>query len=343
MRELNLRFAGAEAENHELSATHLIRALDGLQRAYFLLAMQIEDVEVRQRERVTRDIEERYAIKVSPPTEGSVCFPLTLEEPSPGAVSDAFVASCEAIMQGDDRGLKRVVPDRTRRQRLLEALNKSMPRRGSGIGLTLLNAGGSELLNSTVMTRTLQQFLPRALSEIDKQTVTGELKAIAFDRRQLTLYYPVTQRELKCFYDEGAEEMLLTNPRELIQVTGTVVLDAEDQPIEIQDVQSVRAVDLNPFHLSEVDLPSGRFILSQPVSLEPYLDETKQLFLLEHEPLGIQLGAPSRDELWESLILELDMLWLAYAKQPDASLAPGAIELKNAVREFMREEPSAAR
>ncbi len=346
---LRLKFSGRYADDHEVPALHLIRALEGLQRAACLLALEHEDVEVRARDKVTRDIEETYAIRCSPPARGSVTFDLHLGDPEAHlfapervrAVAGQFVQTGRLLAAGDREGLRRILPDSIRRARLIGAMKKILPRRGSGVTLSLLDAAGDTIFDSPSLERTLPKLLapPRYAEAV--QTVTGRLKAIDFERHELSIYYPVTRRELQCIYDVSIEEFLLTKPRDLIQVTGRVELDDHDQPKEILDVQDIREVDLSPFYLARVPLAEGELTFRAPRRFQPELDESEQLYVLIDEELGVDVVAHSRDEVYETLLLDVEVLWRSYALAPDEELAPDAMALKKRLRSLIVEKTDA--
>jgi hypothetical protein len=175
------------------------------------------------------------------------------------------------------------------------------------------------------------------------QTVSGRLIKIDFGARKLTLLYPATNRELDCFYDEALEELLLENRREMIQVTGRVVLDQDDLPVRIIDVENIAELDLSPFNVSEFQSPTGRIVLDPPRTLFPTLDETGQLLCIDCPELGISAFAPTREELLDELADEIETVWREYALERDEMLTEKALELKGRLLGAMREERFAAR
>jgi hypothetical protein len=144
----------------------------------------------------------------------------------------------------------------------------------------------------------------------------------------LTIIYSPRNRSLECFYKEEIEPMLFENRRDLIQVTGRVVVDEENHPKKIVDVEAIRELDLSPFVLREVEVPGLRIKFRKPLVVEPRLSESQQLICLEHEPLGIDVFAPTRAEVFEELKEQLVMLWREYAEEEDAALSEPARRLK---------------
>lgn len=81
--------------------------------------------------------------------------------------------------------------------------------------------------------------------------MTGELiKNIDFIKHKLTMIYPPISKELECLYDEAQEDLLCERRRDLIQVTGRVLLDDQGSPKKIIDVTDIRDIDLTVLEIS---------------------------------------------------------------------------------------------
>ena len=349
--DLELRFTGRFADANQVPASMLVEVLTGLQRAIHLLAMQIEGTEARQKERITRAIESKYVVLCYPSAPGSYCVGVRIGDPSYDLlagqsireVSSLFSQCIEIISQKSNGRLAQAVPDKMRRMRFLDAVSKMVPRKGSGVHLRICRPGGTEFSDSIRLQSGLREFMPGAGDEEAICTVTGRLSKIDFDERKITVVYPVTDRELDCFYDESVEDMLLENPRELIQVTGKVILDDNDEPKKIVDVEDIREVDLSPFYLEQLEYDERILRFREPIMLEPELDETKQLFCVRRSDFGIDAHAFTRDELDEGIRDVIDVLWRSYALEVNERLTPQAQELKQKLLAALEEIPHAKR
>jgi hypothetical protein len=198
---------------------------------------------------------------------------------------------------------------------------------------TLETRRGSEVIAS------FDPTLPSFLGEIRQHcltespaltmTVTGRLNEINFMRHQLSIVHPVTNKVLACSYaDECIEQMLYENRRDMIQVTGSVILDDNGIPKEITDVQEIRDLDLSPF-VAHVFQSNGKVLrFSPPLSLDPTMDDTSQFLCLQEERLGIEVFAQTRDQLLRELQEQLVVLWQEYAAATDEALSPAALEIK---------------
>jgi hypothetical protein len=238
--------------------------------------------------------------------------------------------------------LAKVVSDRTRRHRLIESVRDMMPKAGSGLRLTITDRADKVVFNSAVAQKGMPALALRSGEEPLRRTVTGRLVTIKFDERKLTLLYQPTNRELECVYEEDAEPLLLEHPRDLIQVTGEVILDAENQPKKIIDVEEILEVDMSPFYLTQFEYPERVLTFRGERSIEPELDESQQFMVLMDEPLGIDVVAATREELFTALAEELDVLWRNYALAADEQLSPAAIQLKTRLREAIEERAVAS-
>lgn len=349
--EFELIFEGREADDHRVAASAVAQAIQGLQRTVFLVAMEHEHVDVRRRERTSRKLEEKYAVLVGPPREGSLVFSASIG-PTTGDVAappDLFAVTSDvkdvfaAIEHGDEAGVARIVSDRSRRVRLIETVRTMMPKTGSGLRMRIVDRSGESVFNSVLAHKSLSKLVSRSLQEPLKRAVIGRLVTIKFDERKLTILYQPNNRELECIYEEAVEPLLLEHPRDLIQVTGEVILDEQDQPKRIIDVDEILEVDMSAFHMTQFEYPDRVLSFKAEMAIEPELDESQQLMILREESLGIDVVAATREELFQGLVDEIEILWRNYAQAPDTQLSPAASQLKQRLLDAIEERPLATR
>jgi hypothetical protein len=77
-RHFRLHFEGPLTRGHAVAASALVQALQQFQRVVHLLAMADEGREVRQRARVTHDIDRRFPLVCGVPQEGGYALPVVL-------------------------------------------------------------------------------------------------------------------------------------------------------------------------------------------------------------------------------------------------------------------------
>ena len=254
-----------------------------------------------------------------------------------------FRAVTEHVSKRIAQGLVDLLPDDRIRRRVLEAIKGMAPRADDKWGLSLHDSTDTEFAALTVDTRAfVQETLVPAAQREAEWVVTGELNTIYFAERKLTLIYPPTNKELVCIYDEELEDLLYKRRRDLIQVTGRVVFDEQGSPKQIIDVTDIRDLDLSPLEISTVRHGALSLRLTPTLTLEPALDDSKQLLCVENHELDINVFAPTREALLAELHEHLAMLWQEYAQAPDDALDAPARQLKYALLACMTETTHAA-
>jgi hypothetical protein len=351
-RQFELKFDGRFADGQVLPVATLTTVLAAMQRAVHLLAMQQENVSVRQKERINKTIENKYPLLCTIPKQGSYIMPVEIGDPTAGlfvledieSVSSLFTDCCNLLASGNKPGLAGKIPDQSRRDLFIKAARNMAPSLGSGIKVGLAHIDSSFNISLNTLHERGKACLSTApeteLQQI--RTVTGRLSEIQFDERKITLVYPVTQKELVCIYSESVEDMLLDRPRELIQVTGDIILDDNEQPKKIVNVESIVEVDLSPFYLQTIEHSGRSFAFIKPLELTPDLDETQQLFCLDCADLGIDVYAYTRDQLDLELREQIAFLWDSYALADDGELTEPALQLKKNLLDALKEVTGAA-
>ena len=332
-----------------MPASVLVEVLTGAQRAIHLLGMVSEGVEINERARIPAQIEAKYALNCEAPESGSYVLPARvgyggdLLADGSGAVNVVkdFFEIGSAVLAKDIERLRQIVPDKMMRSRVLEAFRVMVPKPGSGLKLELNRKSQGALHFDEQLQPVLKGLLKRAEAIQEVRTITGKLEKVHFLERKLTLIYPVTERELDCFYDEAIEESLLAQRRGLIQVTGQVVLDEDNHPKKIVEVESISGVDLSPFQVVEVAYGSGKLQFNHPESLVPTLSGDLQLLCLEKPELALDIHAETRDQLAIELQEQVVMLWEEYARADDTDLSQPAKELKRRLLAALKEVPDA--
>jgi len=349
---MKLRFTGRHADDHMVPVAILSETLMAMQKAIYICALQHEQKGFSQRDRIPREFEKKYCLLSSLPTAGSYVVNCRVEDSSADprapddlkSVNTTFIKGMMAVRGSNPESLSKIIPDRTRRQHFSESIQKMAPKAGSGLQADLILPASGEVFPLAEMSQKAKQLCKLyAVPDVQMQTVIGRLTAINFDEHMVTIEYPPSQRELSCSYDESNEDMLLEKPRELIQITGHVILDAHDLPLKIVDVINMEQVDLSPFFLNEVAYHDRRFRFLEPLELTPTLDEdTSQLYCLEHPALGIDVFAWNRADLESELAEQIAFLWDNYALAEDGSLTSDALELKRSLKQALCEVHDAA-
>lgn len=323
-----------EDHGNEVPVALVLQGLQGLQQLIHFSALAVENRAVRQRVRVSADLQQRYTLHCRPPESGSFKVAGRVGDLRRGLVQTGDVRRVmglvhdfsHATLATDREALLRLVPDSRIRVRMLDCLRGMAPPPGSGYAFEFQNCVGEPVRLDEVLSASVEAVLVAPEPRQTERTVTGELRSIAFAEHKLSLLYAPKGRAVECIYDETLEPMLFENRRDLIQVTGQVE-DADDgHPRRIVEVSRIEELDLSPFVVT--DLASG-IPLVEPLRLDPILSEDQQLIRLHDDALDIDVFAATRGELLAELRGQLDMLWIEYAQEKDAALSLPAQALKN--------------
>ncbi len=336
--------------NHAVPAAVLAETLLAAQRVVHGLAMARRRLPLRQRARVPQDIEKGFPVVCHAAKPGSYLQPIRIGDIGTSLFSpqevEAVVADFDGVMAaavaGNEDGLADIVADARWRAAVLDGLLRMVPKPASGVSLSVSSLRSSGRFDLSAHRGRLEAWALRPTNTAESRSVIGQLQAIDFGERRLTLRHPKTSRSFACFYIEDIEPMLLENARQLIQVTGEVELDAQGTPVKVVETTDIRPVDLEPILLTSFTVGNRRVEAQKAITLTPQLDDTEQMFLLEDEAIGLDLVAETRAELDEVLQHELKLLWRDYALAPDEKLTKGARALKDRLLTAFRMVPDAA-
>lgn len=319
-------------------ASVLAKSLQGLQRVIDLLAYDVENIETRKREASSKRIQNTYAVTCSPSVMGSYRIPCTIGNPDTSYILEEnintvrknFFSLSKQLMNPGNGDLKPIIPDQGRRKSILAALQSMIPKDSRHI-LNLLDQNGETFFDSITVKQSINHIYTKNQDpDILTMTVTGTLSEIDFDDRRFILIYSPTKSKVFCNYANSPEiePRLLENPREEIQVTGTVNIDRDGYPEKITEVDSVTEVDLSEIELSSFDFGDYRLTMNPPRRIQPLLDEEGQIIRIEDHELGIDVFAFTREELLEELPNHLRFLWETYALS-DQPMTEDATRIKN--------------
>lgn len=324
---------------NEVPVGLLLQGLHGLQQLIHFSALSVEGRSVRQRVRVSSEIQQRYTLHCRPPEPGSFKVAGRVGDLRGSLVATGDVSAVMGLVHGfahatlaaDGPQLVRLVPDGRLRVKMLDCLRGMAPPPGAGYAYEFQNSVGAPVRIDEVLSAQVEQVLrPPALRQ-SVRTVTGQLEAIAFSEHRLSLLYAPKGRTLECLYDESLEPMLFENRRDLIQVTGQVVEAEDGHPRRIVEVSRIEDLDLSPFVVAEF---APGVVLHQPLRLEPFLSDDEQLLRLQYSELDIDVFAPTRTELLGELREQLAMLWSEYAREEDSALSTASRQLKQTLVTF---------
>ncbi len=320
----------------EVPVSLLLQIFSKLQELVHLFALQEEGRTVRQRLRLSEELKRKYVLHLRPPEAGS--FAVTGRVAGRGAdlfepeqarrVVGQMHQFSRAVVSGDEGQIFELMPDGSLRRRVLSCLSMLSPPPGSGYRYEMAPGAGSEISLDETLPARIEAWLKAPEERAEVRTVTGRLEAISFGEHKLTIIYQPKSRPLECFYDEDIELMLLENRRDLIQVTGRVLMDDGGHPKRIDEVEQIRDLDLSPFVLGEIEGRDVRLRPRSTLSFLPTLTDDEQFLCLEHAPWSLDVFAPTRAELFAELKEQMLMLWGEYAREQDDALSEPAKQVK---------------
>ncbi|MDP2783108.1 MAG: hypothetical protein Q8O38_00750 [Sulfurimicrobium sp.] len=346
----SFHFEDDEQGEHTVPAVVLVQILDNAQHAFELIGVHVEGREIRSRARIAAATSKRFQLVCQLPQPGSYAMPVTI-----GGIGELFSADLanrafgifrgvmESVSARSSAGMASVLPNERIRRGVLEAVKGMAPRAGARWKLNLHDDHDASFATFDVQTIPFvdETLVPVAQREAAR-VVTGELKSIDFAERRVTIIYPPTSKELACFYEEAVEDLLYERRRDLIQITGRVLLDDQGAPKQIIDVTDIRDLDLSLLDIHTIQHDRLTLKAVPALSLEPTLDDTKQLLCIEHVGLALDVFAPTREALLAELNEQIAMLWTEYALTEDDMLDSVARQLKQALLAVFSEVRDAA-
>ncbi len=180
---------------------------------------------------------------------------------------------------------------------------------------------------------------------VERGTVTGELRAIDFARKQITLLHPAESRELECSYSEADEVALINQRLSLVHVTGRLIRDVTGRIASIDEVDRIEIFDASPIEIGRIETAGGAIRPRQPLRLEPFQDPEagKQWMTAEYPDLDVLVTAPTRSALVDAIRDELAFLWEQYVLDAATPLSPGGRGLREKLQALFEGVTNASR
>lgn len=338
---IEFHFKGGDADTQMLPAEYMINLLSNVRELMYLLVSQKQGKTFNERFKASKEIKNNYIIKCTLPKKGSYAQALKFEyNGDPNLFNDNICDDVEntftKVAENQEAEIIRLFPNNKMRSKALSCVRGALPQSDSDIYVEINN---KVELNSKTIQKNTTAILDKTRNIIEEHmtVVTGRVAVIDFDKKNIVITHPITRKQLNCFYNEDIEDMLYENRRDLVQITGNVILDDNDNPKEITDVIDIQEVDLSIIELDVLIYTDKTLKFKYPFILTPELDETEQLYIIENSDLGIDLFAYTRAELLESLKEHILSLWEEYAQESDDNLTKDALILKNNLLKLIEE------
>ncbi len=331
-----LRIDGTAPGDHSVPVDVLVRMLNGLQQLALIFAAAGEHQPIQHRFKPSAELRSRFTLRCGVPQAGSYVMPVSLvdqaaqpELQQPPALFPKVYGFMDAASKDDAGRMTALLPDSRYRERALREVRSLAPKGGERWSGTFGVPGAAPVTIDAKLNRVVERLLAAGAEEQTVMTVTGELIRINFDENKLFIRYPVNGRQIECSYLPEIENDLLESRRDMIQVTGTFILDADGQPTRLTDVTRIEPIDLSPLTVDRIERGNRVLRANPPLKVEPHLDdETQQLYVVDEPSLDLHIYAYSREDLADELAEHLFFAWDAYAQASPDELTSKAEELR---------------
>lgn len=348
-RNIRLHFEGPKTAGHTVPAQVMVRALDNIQQIVYLLAKQERGDVMKQRARVSREIEKTFALICEVPENGGYALPQKIGDPSDNffdedeikSVASKFTKLSEAIEAGNVVEVAQVVPDRVYRSAVLKRYKAAQPPRRSGLVLSIEDYRQRRLLGGKDALDKIESI--EAAGKVHELGETlgyliGTLVKMDFVQRSLSLKL-LSGRTVQAIYQDDFEPTLLENARGQIQIHGNIQYDQNDEPTLVSDVDDVTELDLSIITVRDFEYNGSSLTVSPPLRFEIELDEDSGVMSSSGD-FDILVCAETRSALEDEIEEALIMLWTEYAQEENDALAPQAMTLAEKLRERISENVS---
>ena len=318
----------------------MANAVVQLQRVVYLLAKFNNGK--KPKASLSQEEQARFALICNePPEKGSFALSLRIGEVD---VDDEEISAVGQLFQKIAKSLNadaspklmvKLLPDAEYCGAVLDSFRNASPPENSELRFTVQSGGHQVSFSKKKFERVLaevEKSLPGKEVECLEHVVTGILRRIDFDSRTMWLK-PKGSRLLKVFYGdaEGAESLLLKNPRNLVHAYGMMTCD-EKGPISIDRVDRVGTVDTAPIEISEIELAGKRYRADPPLLYQVEFRPRSYIYVIKGD-FEITLAAESRIEIESALLGLLDICWTDFAQGEPHKLTPRAVKLGEELRQ----------
>ncbi len=333
--DIELKFDGGTiAALGGAPAETVINALSALQRIAYLIGMKTEGRAFGQRAKPSTSVRRELAIICKAPIPGSHIQPVTLGSRAGEFSAEAFNARrnllevLDAFNSGDEDSVRAAIPDPRERWFLAQAATGLVPDEASGIQLTIRTASADHFNFRADKARSVIESLRSGgPPKPGKQRILFNLRAIDFTNSTVVLK-PSEGKIVRIQYPALVEQMLQANPRKRIFIKGQPSVNAAGYLIGFDEIDSIGEFGPTAYPLFEFMSDGKRIATEKPIHVAASYEYEDRLFVFQDASLGVDAWAESYEDLLQSVLDELDVLWRNYALAPDEDLAADAIEIK---------------
>lgn len=344
-KSIEFHFKGIEEDISSLPVEYMINLLTNMQDLMYFMVSAKEGKVYNQRFKASKDVKNQYIMQCELPERGCYAQTISIDDktvpPLLAGVSTEHIADdierfLFNIREDKESEINHYFSSQKQLSKALTYVRKAFPAADNNI---YVSVNDNNALDSRIIQDKVTHIIDKIQPKIEEHMgiITGRLKSINFDERKIVIQYPVTKKDLDCFYNDDIEDMLIDNRRQLLQITGDVTLDDDNYPRKISDVINIQEIDLSPILLSEISYGDLTLRFKNPVHLIPELDETEQLYKVSFQDLCIDINEYTRIDLENAVSEHIVFLWNEYAKEKNENLTNEAIILKNKLLQLIEE------
>jgi len=145
--------------------------------------------------------------------------------------------------------------------------------------------------------------------------VIGKLYAWTFPNSNVSIKYPPTKKEYSIKFDtlqlskEEKEDLIVKYKENYVQIFGDIEYSNGGEFVSVKKLLSVYPVDLNPIILDTFVVDDQIFTFKQKQTFNVTLDQSKQLYVVDHEESGLYLYGETRESLRIALEETISIVW----------------------------------
>lgn len=335
-----LHFEGEATREHKVPASALVQAAQSLQRIINILAVNYEGHDFKQRLRMNREMEKKYAVVFSVPKDGGYIVPYQVGIQSHKLfdlqdiekVVDLHCDVLNTLNNGDIHKFRRIIPTAHMRRLLAVEVKKMQPPARASMYVSI-EFNDHKLLDGIEIHSRIEAILQDKLEPIiHPQLITGRLDGLDFQSRTLKLQLP-SGRTLSGIYADDFEPVLLDNPRQWIQVKGEAILNDDNTLKSINNITEISEVDDSPVEIDSFIYSEKKLIAKEPVIFEVEFDPEEELYFAEGR-FGIFESGQTREELEANILIALSFVWKQYViSGEDVQLSADAHALRREMQD----------
>ncbi|MBU0690324.1 hypothetical protein KKC97_13680 [bacterium] len=247
----------------------------------------------------------------------------------------------ESVTRNDTEALIGDFPDSGARARVLNSLKKVLPNEEDEYNVRIgLNGSKAQYemsaRNRDFLNKCVTLCEDEIIDEESIRTVTGRLFRIEIETATRNIGLDVANRQIRCRYPDSLEQTIsqfITGS--LVEVTGRVSLDTQDNIVEITEILHIDDIQPRPIIMTQIKLDHRALVFKNPITVD--LDFRNSLWIHEYEPLGILSYASTRRQSLDFFREEFLVLWDEIANCDDSELTYDAVDLKKRIKSIVTE------